>query len=270
MKKSILLAIVAMMGFTTQVSAQITEGEPTARKIRTGNRMEEGTWGLYMGVTSDMFKNWADASIKNDISLPLLNIKYMCSDKLELRMGIQGKKNRTTIKGDYATSYDTDGSIDDTESMKDKDVQAEARFTPGFAYHFSKHNILDVYAGAELPLGWTRDKQVGKNGDNKVIDKHNSFDIGIGGFVGLQAFIGHLPLALGFEYGLSSITHCGNKYIHKVDGKDAVGNDIEYTYKYRANAAGTGPDTATKYKSLKNRGTELGSQFRITLSYYFK
>ncbi|MBQ8968326.1 MAG: hypothetical protein IJ064_01135 [Bacteroidaceae bacterium] len=268
MKRIMFVALAAMLGFTSQVSAQITEGEPTAHKIRTGNRMEKGNWGLYMGVTSDMFKNWKDASIKNDISLPLLNVKYMASDKLELRIGVQALKNRETLKGSIATAYDTDGSIDKADDFKNKNLKAQARFTPGFAYHFSKHNILDVYAGAEMPLGWSREKWVDNDEDTDRSLRHGTFDIGLGGFVGLQAFIGHLPLALGVEYGLSSITHCGNKYVQKVDGKDALGNKVDYTYKFRND-----PRTVTgqtPYKSLKNRGTELGSQFRITLSYYFK
>ena len=264
MKKIVLLALVAVMGLNAQVSAQITEGEPSAHKIRTGNRMEEGNWGLYMGVTSDMFKNWKDASIKNEISLPLLNVKYMYTDKWELRMGLQVDKTRTVAKGSIAKSYEKDGSIDDTYDVKDKAVKSSGLLTPGFAYHFSKNNILDVYAGAELPIGWTRDTQVSKNDDYTNRMRHGSFDIGVGTFVGLQLFIGHLPLALGVEYGLSSVTHCGNKYVNHVEG-----DGIDYTYKYRPNEDGS-IESDVRYKNLRNRGTQIGSQFRLTLSYYFK
>jgi hypothetical protein len=77
MKKLVITALALCMGFMT-ATAQITTGESSSQVVRTGNRAEAGDFGLYLGATSDMFKNIVDGF---DVqALPLLNFKYMISD----------------------------------------------------------------------------------------------------------------------------------------------------------------------------------------------
>lgn len=225
--------------------AQISDAQPTSHTLKTGNRPVKGTYGLYMGVTSDMFKDWSDGDIKVS-SLPVINFKYMQTDNIELRLGFEFSKTKTTLKGDVS---DTD--------VKDKKVNASNTFTPGFAYHFSPKNILDVYAGAELPIGWTRDKAYQEAGDNYSSTKHGAFNIGLGGFIGLQAFIGHLPLALGVEYGLSAKLDLGDTYRYSMESNGQKNEWVSAT------------PGGNHFDGLKKRDGAWGSQFRITLSYYF-
>lgn len=245
MKKFFALVAAALMSATS--FAQISDATPSAPTLKTGNRPDQGTWGLYMGVTSNMIKDWSD----NDItlrSMPLLNIKYMCTDNWELRTGLMISKKKSFMKGE----------VDDYNS-KAKTVTAENMLTPGFAYHFGKNNILDVYTGAEILLGWKRDttKESGEGSDDySKTMKHPTFNTGVGAFVGLQAFIGHLPLAIGCEYGISNTFDFGD--VTKVS-VESNGNKNDYVM-----------HDGTQFDSMKNRKGEWGSQFRLTISYYFK
>ena len=239
------LSFVAAVLLAVPTFAQISDAEPTAHTLKTGNRPVKGTFGLYMGVTSDMFKDWSDNNISVS-SLPIINFKYMQTDNIELRLGFEFSKNKTVTKGELS---DTD--------VKSKKVNASNTFTPGFAYHFSPKNILDVYAGAELPIGWTRDKVYNESGDDYSSVKHGAFNIGLGGFIGLQAFIGHLPLALGVEYGLSAKLDLGDTYRYAVKSSGSKNEWVSDTP--------SGP----RFDKLKKRDGAWGSQFRITLSYYF-
>lgn len=238
-------SFVAAVLLAVPTFAQISDAKPTSHTLKTGNRPVKGTYGLYMGVTSDMFKDWSDNNISVS-SLPIINFKYMQTDNIELRLGFEFSKNKTVTKGELS---DTD--------VKSKKVNASNTFTPGFAYHFSPKNILDVYAGAELPIGWTRDKVYNESGDDYSSVKHGAFNIGLGGFIGLQAFIGHLPLALGVEYGLSAKLDLGDTYRYAVKSSGSKNEWVSDTP--------SGP----RFDKLKKRDGAWGSQFRITLSYYF-
>ena len=241
MKKFVLTALALCMGFAA-ATAQITTGESSAQVVRTGNRAEAGGFGLYLGATSDIFQNVLDGcDVK---ALPLINFKYMTTDKLELRLGLEwwtaanGKKTKgENENGDYL--------------VKGKSKETHKYLYPGVAYHFSKSNILDVYVGAELPIGWENTLQTnfkdytGKDNDVDTKTKINNFNIGLGAFVGMQAYVANLPLAVGVEYGISSLkTLKSNKTI----------TDEEQEYKVKTT----------------NSTWNVGHQARLTLTYFFK
>lgn len=249
--------------------AQISMGVPTAKQFKTGNRAEEGDFGIYLGVSSNMFKNLKDG-IKLDNPLPLINLKYMVTDELEFRVGLEFSKTRETMKGDEFLSGE-DGENPETTETKYKVVNADNRITPGVAYHFSKHNIIDVYAGAEALLGWERNSTYAKvDGDNSDVRKA-SFQFGAGAFIGLQAYIGNLPLAVGVEYGLSTLWESRLRY--KSVSVDAEGNEQT---RYATSAeqlpalSKAGLLSTNPYENMKaTRGT-IGNKFAITLTYFFK
>lgn len=85
--------------------------------------------------------------------------------------------------------------------------------------------------------------------------------------MGLQAFIADLPIALGFEYGIFSRFDLGLKYKSVV----TTGNKTQTSYRLDPslfkNLQIGYYDT---YSKLNARRGEIGSQFRLTLSYYFK
>jgi len=273
MKKILFSALMACFALTA--SAQISEGAPSAKKYATGNRPTKGTFGLYVGAESDLFDRVTDRFAFNP--LPIVNLKYMVSDNFELRLGMKFWKQRESLhfgndKGDV-NAYD--------EKYNAKAVVADNQFRPGFAYHFTKSNLLDVYAGIEGIVGWTR------NGvyTNSTVDgfevaattRTSTVQFGASAFIGLQAFIARLPLAIGLEYGVGTMWDGAlrqKNYAKAVNG----GNTVETTT-YAQNdayfnmlpgyAAAIGGQQGGVYDWMKARKGAWGSQIRLTLSYYF-
>lgn len=243
MKKVVLIALALCMGFVT-VNAQITTGESSAQVIRTGNRAEAGDFGLYLGASSSIFKNLMNVTDASVEALPLINFKYMMNDKLEARIGLEW----WTVSGTEKSSGENEGGDFKT---KGKTRESKKFLTPGVAYHFNSSNLLDVYVGAELPFGWGSTTTTsfadfkGKDFDVDNKEKENSFKIGLGAFVGLQAYVANLPLALGVEYGISSL-------------KDVASST-------------TITDEEQEYKTKASTGDwKVGHQVRLTLTYFFK
>ena len=242
MKKLVITALALCMGLMT-ATAQITTGESSSQVVRTGNRAEAGDFGLYLGATSDMFKNIVDGF---DVqALPLLNFKYMISDKLEARLGLEWW---TAADGNKAK-----GELNDEDfKTKKRNKYTDKYLYPGIAYHFSKSNILDVYVGAELPIGWEKTVTAnfadygGKDYDVDTKEIKREFNIGLGAFVGMQAYVANLPLAIGVEYGISSLkTISSSKFI-------------------------TAEEQDYKDPKVSNNTWKVGQQARLTLTYFFK
>ena len=228
----------AMALMTLGANAQITTGESTSKVIRTGNRAQAGNFGIYFGGTTDMFKNIFDGNAKFS-ALPLINLKYMGTDQLEYRLGLEWW-NKTT-----SSSETVDGGEEGGKTTYDSsNGESSFMFYPGVAYHFNNKNLLDVYVGGELPFGFA-----GSSFDMGETDgSANSFRIGVGAFIGLQAYIANLPVALGLEYGISSL------YNTVSNGSYTQDNMTIPTY--------MGED-------ISSSKWTLGHQIRITLSYYF-
>lgn len=251
LKRLMTVAVIAFFS-TVYASAQLTTAEPVASKVKGGNRAKAGDFGLYMGITSNMFQGWTDENLTVN-ALPLLNFKYMFSDALEFRVGLEFYKEKTKETSEISADKST------TIEGKAKTVNSESYLYPGVAYHFAPNNILDVYVGAELPIGWTRDVHVNKSGSYSNTVKGNTFNIGLGAFVGLQAYIADLPFAIGVEYGLSAIHETGLKYKNIVE--DSSGKRSVFYTK---------PGSNTQYSDLSAKEGGIGSQFRLTFTYYFK
>lgn len=264
MKCKLLLIIAMICCWGGVISAQITTGEPQAKKIRTGNRAQAGDFGLYLGATSNMFKAIGD-DMTFDTPLPLINLKYMVTNEWEIRLGLEFSKTTTTVKGDTYSGEDESESY----STKTKQIQSKNFFSPGFAYHFSKSNILDVYAGVELPIGWQRDATKGSYDDTSSNISTGGFRIGLGAFIGIQAYLGNLPLALGVEYGISSMFHGRQRTKHVFD--DGKTEQTYYTPALDPKIMEEmGISAGDMYDNLKASQGQIGNQFRLTLTYYFK
>ncbi|WP_143822517.1 MULTISPECIES: hypothetical protein [unclassified Muribaculum] len=268
-------AVVAVGGLSIPANAQITTGEPTSKVIRTGNRASAGDFGLYLGLTSTMVGDMFDGSVKLS-ALPLINLKYMMTDKAEWRLGLELYKTSSRNEGVISQTWE-DNMYD--LPLTSRNSSSNAMFYPGFAWHFSSKNILDVYVGAELPIGWDSSTEYSEYGEldifenpslpnvldvkkilstNKVTKR--SFVIGLGAFIGLQAYIADLPLALGLELGISSRFDTGLKYKHEITNTGSE-DQIYYT---------TSLDSDVRYDKLKARTGEINGEVRLTLTYYFK
>lgn len=245
-----LFSLVAMAILAIPTFAQISEGEPRAEVLPTGNRLEKGVWGVFVGagVTMDK-KDDAFDDAKFRVS-PLVNVKYMFTDKLEGRIGVEFGKKKSRV------GYETEAKngLDASEKF----VSSHNYFAPGLAYHFSKKNILDVYMGGELPFGWEHNAMKSSEGDAYHNVYSGQFNIGVGAFIGLQAFIGRLPLAVGVEYGVQTMFTAGDGMTKMVASN---GTTEQVSYQHASGIDG--------YHMTARRG-EILSQARVTLSYYFK
>lgn len=276
--KFVLFLILLSLGGYNLSYAQITTGKPSSKVIRSGNRAQAGDFGVYLGATSDMLQ-----AFDKDVTftaLPLINLKYMVTDQFEARIGLELYKTSKSFKGDAVRTDLNNPSNDVNVPLSYKDASSNAMLYPGIAYHFSKKNLLDVYVGAELPLGWTSETvresavEPGEAGGTvgylvgELNTTKRAFVIGLGAFIGIQAYIADLPLALGAEFGISSRFDTGLKYKHVYtqggETQTYYTPDLDFT-------AGQEPEGSDDhYSKLKAKTGEIGGQVRLTLTYYFK
>lgn len=241
--KKVFLLLALCCGLTA--NAQISTGESTSKVIRTGNRAQAGNLGIYLGATSDMFKKIGDKGTKFS-ALPLINLKYMASDNLEYRVGIEWWKEKTTNETQVPTGeFNSDGTPK-TKKAETYQTEKSYMFYPGIAYHFNNRNLLDVYVGGELPFGFAN-YGAGDDDDDYITSQ---FRVGIGAFIGLQAYVANLPVAVGLEYGVHGLYNSTSDGSLTTDGMTI--------------------DQAKGYQEdVKQSHFSLGHQVRFTLTYYF-
>ena len=265
MKKRLFLSAVLLLIGGALAMAQISTGEPSAVKVKTGNRPDKGTFGLYVGGGMD-FGSFINRENNNRYVLPLVNLKYYFTDKVDGRIGLDFYRHDINIGGKKFTTAEAQEG--DTYKYVNNAGNGNMMLWPGIAYHFTNKNILDVYVGAELPIGLTSASSKLVTGDPSVTTKRsmNAFNVGLGAFVGLQAFIGNLPLAIGLEYGLYGAYSIGNK-VKNVRTDD---NGKKVWYESLRNAGNPGAPNADNFEKLHVGEGYMGNQLRLTLSYYFK
>lgn len=243
------------LAFSFYAQAQISEGQPRKSVIKTGNRPQKGDFGFYIGPSYTEIRDlidWADKSSNVDFvrGLPLCNLKYYISNSLEFRAGIQWYGKTTSYNGVLMVG-------DQSGDSKGSNSLTRFRINPGIAYHFTTKNILDVYVGAEIPLGCDVEKICETYGNTTVKSSRNSPVIGLGAFFGFQVFVADLPFAIGLEVGLSGLARCGQKIKHVV------------TTETESQTFYTRPGDNSQYSKLKSNTFESGADARITFSYFF-
>ena len=82
-------------------------------------------------------------------------------------------------------------------------------------------------------------------------------------FVGLQAFIADLPLAIGFDLGVSGLGETRNYYKH--ESNIAIGGITSDQMYYTVDKAAMG----VRYRELTSRNFEVEGNIRITITYFF-
>jgi len=252
MKQKFFLVLLLVSCISYSSVAQLTTGKSSANVVRNGNRASEGDFGLYFGTTADVLRKVGNDKFE-PVIMPLVNLKYMYSDEIELRLGLE--LNKCSQKVDGSVEIEENKSQD----VSSKLVDVDHAIFPGFAYHFSNTNVLDVYVGAELPLGYKRlsNKQTtGKDYDNAT--RFNG-QVGLGGFIGVQAYIANLPIAVGVEYGIYSMLDFGMKTKYESKRGDNK-KQVFYTTDFTGNLA---------WEDVSARQGEIGNKVRLTLTYFF-
>lgn len=218
MKKTIMFVACLAMACVS-VCAQISTGEPNASVIaRTGNRPQKGDWGLYLGGSvsqvMDLVNYCQSAGAEGAYGLPLVNLKYYCTDNFEFRMGFQFAAKTTKDE-----TFTTQGVTEYEKTVSNGTDYT--RFLPGIAYHFNSKNLLDVYVGAQLPIGFNSDTKKKYENNAGIIyssKKHmGTFVIGGGLFIGLQFFIADLPIAIGVEGGYSGLVEAASVPTYSIE-----------------------------------------------------
>jgi hypothetical protein len=261
-----IILLVAFSGVSDCLQAQLSEREDNPSVLKVGTRPVKGDFGLLFGPSFVELEDFADKDI--DIrGLPLLKFKYYLSDNFELRLGIQNYKRGKSFDG--ALAPDNGGYTIDNE------LKSFFRLTPGVAYHFSHKNILNIYVGGEIPFGSDKyrvDRRyemasalANRDYMETNITKTTSV-YGYSFFIGMQAFIADLPMAIGVEYGMARLVNSNLQY--EVDYSERIDGSSESFNYFTANNPLDYYDLV-EYSDLKYSKFESGANLRLTFSYYF-
>ena len=251
------LVLVAMMAVSTAF-AQISTGEINSSVIpRTGNRPQEGDFGMYIGASVTQIMDLVklnqnkSAEFPDQVfwSLPAVNLKYYFTDNWEGRIGFQfgcqGATNKMRTK-DYYYQHTRDINY--------------TRFLPGVAYHFNTNNILDVYVGAQVPIGFNIDAEKTAVDNVSRLVKDNKFVIGGGIFLGLQVFIADLPFAIGIEGGYSGQANISG-------GRRTINNNAG---EIQIDAALPDGKADSDILTASHLDARWGADAALTFTYYFR
>ena len=246
---------VALLAASTAF-AQISTGEPHSSVIpRTGNRPQAGDFGMYIGASvtqiMDLVELNKDQSFQGNSfwALPVINLKYYFTDNWEGRLGFQ-----------FACKGTPDTLVNDDILQKQVRDINYTRFLPGAAYHFNTNNILDVYVGAQVPIGFNVDATKTVYDDMSTKTKNNKFVIGAGIFLGLQFFVADLPFAIGIEGGYSgqATFSAGNRTTASGNGETQV------------STTWIDGKTYNDVSKLSHLEGTWGADAAITFTYYFR
>lgn len=286
MKKKLLSIALALV--TTCSFAQLTERENDATMIKLGARPQAGDMSLSFGfdLAFKLDSNIADAQLftgKGIETGDFLTFKWYKSDDVAIRVALRASKHTSKLSGDILDSSDVAGNqFTFGGDWEFKDMTREIVLVPGIEKHFSSSNIFDVYVGGDLFMGFSKRDSVNNrtyglgnsigalNGDNKNYQATTkSTIVGIGGVVGFNVFIAHLPISIGLEYGMSMKWTGGGKTKVTVEetlaGKTTAGTNTYYTDADKS--------TTLKFKDgLKKSKFDMDTNqdVQIVMNIYFK
>jgi hypothetical protein len=244
--------------------SQLSDRVNSPSTFKVGTRPVMGNYGLYFGLAYNELEYWFDHDISYN-GLPIVSFKYYRTDNNVWRIGFQTSTTRKITSGDI------DPAINGGTLVQAKLIDNTSRttFYPGYEHHFTSSNIMDVYIGTLIPIGWDRSKYADEvTFSNKNFDKysktHTSLTYGLEAFVGVQAFVADLPLALGLDFGVAALGHLFDKY--KYDASSKVGALTTSQTYYTVDDTGAG----VRYEKLNQRDFQLQGNVRITVTYFFK
>lgn len=256
MKKIALLAV-TMLIFNV-LSAQITTRLDIPSELRFGTRPVAGNYGVFIGPSVfgivDLVKSTQNVGQNTFLlGLPMINVKYYKTDDVEWRLGIQMANEKTRLVGEPDTTLPIIGN------QKELLSESVFRLTPSITKHFNRKNIMDVYAGGGVVFGLNGYRDVVEFNDlNSRAISQTVFVGGLSLIMGMQLFIADLPVAIGFEYGISTLGQYGTQYkvSEVIAGKDQLYylNDL---------------NDLNQYHKLKVKNFIMGNDIRLTLSYFF-
>ncbi len=269
MKKHLfLMMVVSIVGFNYSF-AQLSKRENAETTEKLGARPVKGDMAATFCLP---IINGKDASLYNGNNLQsgaILTFKKYKKDDFVIRAGLRLYKDSKKSNGDID---EESGSLLKSKQMKDS--KREYILVPGIEKHFSKSNIFDVYTGADLYLGLGRNISINnidyKSGDkNYLTQTVNTTIFGLGGVVGLNIFVAHLPISLGIEYGWNAKWVFGGKT--KVKSETTVGSTSTSTKVYNQDTDPFGGSDMEDYSKLSKSEFHMDTNqnVRLVLNIYF-
>lgn len=262
--RKILLILTMVMITGAFAFSQLSSRENDATVLKLGTRPGSGDMALTFAPLSLDRGGPADLRISNQLGQgDFLTFKYYMNEGTALRIGLCLTKESTGLKGDIV-----DNTGDFIESVIDNENSREFTIVPGLEKHYNAANIFDVYAGADLYLGFRRYSYKYEveedNGDYiKYKESSNPLVVGLGGVVGFNVFIAQLPVSLGIEYGLNmKWTNAGKSKIKSDSSIGGTTTSQEYFLE---------DGSAIRYSklSLSEIGINTNNNVRIVLNIYF-
>ena len=203
-----------------------------------------------------------------------VNFTYIVSDKLEVggTVGFQYIRSRSSTFDSLQIVGSNSVFLAAQEEHKTVTTAAHVFITPLVKYHFGVKNNLDVYLGANLPIGVGTGPQT-VNSDIVTASNYNSTNsttntppvsvsVGAGLLLGCQYFF-YKNLAVGAEANLGfSTTIANGNNVTKISGSNTGSNNPD---------AGVAIPTVTNKDMVKNDTENLGMlhAFALSVSWYF-
>jgi len=257
------LAVLLPLLFIAGIShGQLSDRVNSPSTIKYGTRPIAGDMGISFGASFQDIESIFSDDIDYETT-PIVNFKFYTTDKFVVLAGVKFDQTKRIISGNIDPVVDGNG----LKASESKSVETNFMLALGFERHFLSSNILDIYVGARVPVGNVRDyeqaKQTAENDDFiEQIESRNSLVYGMQGFVGMQAFIADMPVAVGLQVGINGFGYIGKKTKHEYE--ENVGGEVTKQTWYVAL-----DDDTYKFSSLKARSFEAGPDFRVELAWYF-
>jgi len=268
MTKFTKLTILFVFIFSSVSFAQLSQRENDPATYKIGTRPIAGNMGFYVGLDAkkitDLLKKDEEKELQTKKTFPLVNVKYYIDNNTVFRIGFSASKEKSTFVG--KSTEDTTASS--FSEAKTKEVTSEYLLIPAIEKHFNATNFLDAYVGAQALLGYVKDRRDSTytlvNGDNYTEKRKGTSPVyGLGGFIGLQAFIADLPVAIGLEYGIVGKGYLNNKFTTTTESN--IGNVSSTT----TSIDPANGDFEGNYDKGTAREFEISNMVRVTLNYFF-
>ena len=285
MKKTLLVITLLALGGSSAFAQGLSTRENEAIVAKLGARPVAGDAALNFVIPIVGLNDDNEAGLFNGNLLSpgdLLTFKYYHTDNFVLRAGIRLYADNDRMNGEVLNDEPSGNELTDGDLSRLETINQNREYTLalGFEHHFSNSNFFDVYTGADLLLGFHKNRTTTER-EYAVVDgtlddiltrdlmteKTNSTVVGLGWVVGFNMFVAQLPISVGLEYGLSMKWLLGGK-TKVTDERDVNNPNFDNSYSVEYFTASSDPNL---YSDLSQRqfNMDTNSNVRLTVNFYF-
>jgi hypothetical protein len=281
MKLKKLLVTICAVAIAMSSFAQLSTRIDDPSTFKFGTRPVAGDLGLNLQLYAAGASNFK--SYFQD--MPIINMQYYLDSDMALRFGIRAAKHKTIFKGETDTVGGKDdgytsinGTAFNLKTLKLKTSTREYMIYLGLEKHYSPTNLLDVYWGGQIPFGFSSDvtqeniDYTSTYTDSRkryLTQRTNSIIYGVEFFLGLQAFIADLPIAVGVEWGYAGYGKLRNKTYTKIEQTEYPQSLEFYSGDVGVNPSQVTSNSGLQFTKLNSRKFDMDNMIRFRLSYYF-